>query len=231
MILPSPFQDQQSRCDAERSHSGRDGQKPIEDDDDEEYDEEEEEDLPMVSVLLRLFMSVLWRTENTNFFCICFLQISQIFSLADNAAGGGTDIENQLMKLLHSLRISVLPILWYAIMVEGPQLQLIQCSKQSNMTDTMVLIDPGFFYQVTVQKQPLLPTHPLYDNYPACLTSVTEVVNLLLGLEKYAVCQGLSPKESSPKKDPIVLERASTCDFLVKRNVSICNHCRALQGL
>ncbi|XP_035007988.1 methyl-CpG-binding domain protein 1b isoform X5 [Hippoglossus stenolepis] len=197
--------DQQSKCDAERSHSGRDGQKPIEDDDDdEEDDEEEEEDLPM---------------------------ITQIFSLADNAAGSGTDIENQLMKLLHSLRISVLPILWYAIMVEGPQLQLIQCSKQSNMTDTMVLIDPGFFYQVTVQKQPLLPTHPLYDNYPACLTSVTEVVNLLLGLEKYAVCQGLSPKESSPKKDPIVLERASTCDFLVKRNVSICNHCRALQGL
>ncbi|XP_062251689.1 methyl-CpG-binding domain protein 1b isoform X2 [Platichthys flesus] len=202
--------DQQSRCDAERSHSGRYGQKPIEDDDhdddddDDEDDEEEEEDLPM---------------------------ITQIFSLAGNAAGSGTDIENQLMKLLHSLRISVLPILWYAIMVEGPQLQLIQCSKLSNMADTMVLIDPGFFYQVTVQKQPLLPTHPLYDNYPACLTSVTDVVNLLLGLEKYAVCQGLSPKESSPKKDPIVLERASTCDFLVKRNVSICNHCRALQEL
>ncbi|XP_053291591.1 methyl-CpG-binding domain protein 1b isoform X1 [Pleuronectes platessa] len=197
--------DPQSKCDAERSHSGRYGQKPIEDDDDDdEDDEEEEEDLPM---------------------------ITQIFSLAANAAGSGTDIENQLMKLLHSLRISVLPILWYAIMVEGPQLQLIQCSKLSNMTDTMVLIDPGFFYQVTVQKQPLLPTHPLYDNYPACLTSVTDVVNLLLGLEKYAVCQGLSPKESSPKKDPIVLERASTCDFLVKRNVTICNHCRALQGL
>ncbi|XP_060926485.1 methyl-CpG-binding domain protein 1b isoform X2 [Limanda limanda] len=197
--------DRQSRCDAERSHSGRDGRKPIDDDDDDEDDEEEEEeDLPM---------------------------ITQIFSLADNAAGSGTDTENQLLKLLHSLRISVLPILWYGIMVEGPQLQLIQCSKLSNMTDTMVLIDPGFSYQVTVQKQPLLPTHPLYDNYPGCLTTVTEVVNLLLGLEKYAVCQGLSPKESSPKKDPIVLERASTCDFLVKRNVSICNHCRALQGL
>ncbi|XP_069368322.1 methyl-CpG-binding domain protein 1b isoform X2 [Paralichthys olivaceus] len=190
-----------SQLDQQR-RSGRDGVKPFEDDD--EDDEDEEEELPM---------------------------ITQIYSLADNAAGSGTDIENQLMKLLHSLRTSVLPILWYAIMVEGPQLQVIQCSKQSNMTDTMVLIDPGFFYQVTVQKQPLLPTHPLYDNYPARLTSVTEVVNLLLGLEKYAVCQGLSPKESSPKKDPIVLERASTCDFLVKRNVNICSHCRALQGL
>ncbi|XP_028262849.1 methyl-CpG-binding domain protein 1b isoform X2 [Parambassis ranga] len=157
--------------------------------------------------------------------------ITQIFSLADNSAGSGMDMDNQLIKLLHSLRSSVLPILWYAIMVEGPQLQLIQCSKQSSMTDTMVLIDPGFCYQVTVQKQPLLPTHPLYDSYPARLTSVTEVVNLLLGLEKYAVCQGLPPKQPLPDKDPIILERASTCDFLVKKNVSICIHCRALRGL
>lgn len=116
-------------------------------------------------------------------------------------------------------------------MVEGPQLQLIQCSKQSSMTDTMVLIDPGFFYQVTVQKQPLLPTHPLYDCYPARLTSVTEVVNLLLGLEKYSVCQGMPPKEPLHYKDPIILERSSTCDFLVKKNVGICNNCRALHWL
>ncbi|XP_029358002.1 methyl-CpG-binding domain protein 1b isoform X2 [Echeneis naucrates] len=170
----------------------------------EEEDEEEEEELPM---------------------------ITQIFSLADNPTGSGADGENQLMKLLHSLRSSVLPILWYAIMVEGPQLQLIQCSKQSSMADTMVLIDPGFCYQVTVQKQPLLPTHPLYDNYPQRLTSVTEVVNLLLGLEKYIVCQGLPPKQPVLHRDPIILERASTCDFLVKRNVTICFNCRALQGL
>ncbi|XP_062271965.1 methyl-CpG-binding domain protein 1b [Scomber scombrus] len=171
-------------------------------DEEEEEEEEEDEELPM---------------------------ITQIFSLADNPAVSGVDIENQLMKLLWSLRSSVLPILWYAIMVEGPQLQLIQCAKQSNMVDTIVLIDPGFCYQVTVQKQPLLPTHPLYDDYPARLTSVTEVVNLLLGLEKYVVCQGLPPKEPLSNKDSITLERASTCDFLVKKNVSICFNCRALR--
>uniref|UniRef100_A0A7N9AV06 Methyl-CpG binding domain protein 1b n=1 Tax=Mastacembelus armatus TaxID=205130 RepID=A0A7N9AV06_9TELE len=165
-----------------------------------------------------------------SFFSSC-LQITQIFSLADNPAETGVDLENQLMKLLSSLRSSVLPILWYAIMVEGPQLQLIQCSKQSSMTDTMVLIDPGFCYQVVVQKQPLLPTHPLYDNYPTRLTSVTEVVNLLLGLEKYVVCQGLPPKEPQHNKDPVILDRASTCDFLVKKNVSICSNCRVLQEL
>lgn len=143
----------------------------------------------------------------------------------------GGDAESQLMKLLQSLRTSVLPILWYAIVVEGPQLQLIQCCKKSSMIDTMVLIDPGFCYQVTVQKQPLLPTHPLYDSFPARLTSVTEVVSLLLGLEKYVVCQGLSPKISHSSKNPVILERASTCDFLVNKDVSVCSGCQALQGV
>ncbi|XP_031135417.1 methyl-CpG-binding domain protein 1b isoform X3 [Sander lucioperca] len=196
--------DQLSRWDADKSHAGRDVPKHGEVEDEEEGEEEEEEEFPM---------------------------ITQIFSLADNPSGSGADMENQLMKLLHSLRSTVMPILWYAIMVEGPQIQLIQCCKQSNLTDTMVLIDPGFCYQVTVQKQPLLPTHPLYDNYPAHLTSVTDVINLLLGLEKYVVCQGLPPKEPLSNTDPIILERASTCDFLVKRNVSRCTNCRALQGL
>ncbi|XP_029907647.1 methyl-CpG-binding domain protein 1b isoform X2 [Myripristis murdjan] len=156
--------------------------------------------------------------------------ITRIFSLADNPVGTGVDTENQLLKLLEALRSSALPILWYAIVVEGPQLQLIQCAKQSSMTDTMVLIDPGFCYQVTVQKQPLLLTHPLYDDHPTHLTSVTEVVNLLLDLERYMVCQGLPPQDLSANKGPIILERASTCDFLVKKNVSICINCRALCG-
>ncbi|KAM9758221.1 methyl-CpG-binding domain protein 1b isoform 4-T12 [Menidia menidia] len=168
----------------------------------EDDDEEEEEEFPM---------------------------ITQIFSLAENPPGSGADVENQLMKLLQALRSSALPILWYAIMVEGPQLQLIQCSKQSSMADTTVLIDPGFCYQVTVQKQPLLPTHPLYDSYPAHLTSVTEVVNLLLGLEKYIVCHGLPPKELLIQKGPVILERASTCDFLVKKTESVCASCRLLR--
>lgn len=140
-------------------------------------------------------------------------------------------MESQLMKLLQALRATVLPILWYAIMVQGPQLQLIQCSKRSNMTDTIVMIDPGFYYKITVQKQPLLPTHPLYDEYPARLTSVSEVVNLLLALDKYVVCHGLSPEQNFYPKDPLILERASTCDFLVKRTKSVCNNCRVLQGL
>ncbi|XP_008408719.1 methyl-CpG-binding domain protein 1b isoform X3 [Poecilia reticulata] len=187
--------DHQSQWDTEKSHTGRNAPKHMEDDEDE------------------------------------FPMITQIFSLAENPVESGVDLENQLMKLLHSLRSSVLPILWYAIMVEGPQLQLIQCSKQSNMADTIVLIDPGFCYQVTVQKQPLLPIHPLYDIHPSRLGTATDVVSLLLSLERYVVCQGLPTKQLLFDKGPIVLERAATCDFLIKKNERICACCKALQEL
>ncbi|XP_024126945.1 methyl-CpG-binding domain protein 1b isoform X4 [Oryzias melastigma] len=173
------------------------------DEEEEEDDDDEEEELPM---------------------------ITQIFSLAENSFGGSADMDNQLIKLLHALRSSVLPILWYAIMAEGPQLQLIQCSKQSSMSDTIVVIDPGFCYQVTVQKQPLLATHPLYDSFPARLTSVSEIVSLLLGLEKYTVCHGIPSREALPHNGPVILERASTCDFLVKKNEEVCENCRSLCG-
>lgn len=152
--------------------------------------------------------------------------ITQIYSLADDPSDVNT--EHQLTKLLTSLRSSVLPILWYAIMVEGPQLQLVQCSKQSSMTDTIVQIDPSFLFKVTVQKHPLLPTHPLYDSHPPHLRSITEVVDLLLDLDKYSVCHGLPPTESVVSRSPIILERAPTCEFLIRKSDTICTNCRML---
>lgn len=186
----------------------------------------------MVSVLVVFFELA---TDNPLFsccfLCVHFLQITQIFSLADNPNENSIDHENQLMKLLHSLRSSVLPILWYAIMAEGPQLQLIQCSKESTMADTVVLINPGFYYYVTVQKQPLLPTHPIYNKLPSRLTTTREVVNVLLALARYDVCRGLPPKEPTLQFGPIVLERASTCEFLVTKNETVCANCRSLTRL
>ncbi|XP_068450945.1 methyl-CpG-binding domain protein 1b isoform X2 [Clinocottus analis] len=215
--------DQLSRWDAVKLRAGRVSRKYAEeieeDDDDDEDDDDEEEEAEEEEE----------EEEEEDEEDEELPMITQIFSLADNPSGNSADIENQLMKLLQSLRSSAMPIMWYAIMVAGPQLQLVQCSKQSSLSDTIVLIDPGFCYQVTVQKQPLLPTHPLYDQYPARLTSVTMVVSLLLGLEEYVVCQGLPPKEPVSKTDPIILERASTCDFLVKKKVSVCTNCRALR--
>ncbi|XP_077583342.1 methyl-CpG-binding domain protein 1b isoform X1 [Stigmatopora nigra] len=154
--------------------------------------------------------------------------ITQIFSLADNPVEAVDDVDSQLLKLLNSLRTTSLPILWYAVMAKGPQIQLVQCSKQSSMSDTIVLIDPGLVYYVTVQKQPLLPTHSLYRKFPHKMTSVTEVVSLLLGLEKYTICQGLPPKGPLYSHVPITLERAATCEFLVKKNNDMCFNCKLL---
>lgn len=155
-----------------------------------------------------------------------FPMITHIFSLAEqsNSVNG----ENQLANLLKSLQESELPFLWYAIMVDGPLLQLIQCSKHSSMADTMVLINSAFNYQITVQKHPLLPTHWLYDDFPSRLTHAADVVTLLAALEKYGVCHGMPPKDSYASLQPITLDRAMTCHFVVKKNVGICSNCKLL---
>lgn len=134
-------------------------------------------------------------------------------------------MEKALYNLMKSLRSSAMPQLWSAIMTEGPVLQLIQCSLQSKMTDTAVLIHTGFSYEITVQKQPLSPSHRLYEKFPERMSMVSDVVRLLLSLEKYVLCQGLPSKEPVSSNQPVVLERASTCEFLVRSKVSICNQC------
>ncbi|KAK7907489.1 hypothetical protein WMY93_016101 [Mugilogobius chulae] len=140
--------------------------------------------------------------------------ITQIYSLADEPEEGDLDKEHDLMKLLTSLRSSALPILWYAIMVEGPLMQLVQCSKQSAMADTTVLIDADFNYSVSVQRHPLLPTHSLYDAHPIQLNSVTRVVNLLLDMDKYIVCHGVPPVDAVLNRTPVILERAPTLEHI-----------------
>lgn len=152
--------------------------------------------------------------------------ITQIYSLADEP--NDLNKEDDLMKMLNSLRSSALPILWYAIMVEGPQIQLVQCSKLSAMADTTVQIDTDFQYKISVQRHPLLPTHPLYDAHSTRLDSITQVVDLLLDLDKYIVCHGVPPTQAVLRRNPIVLERAPTCKFLIKKNETICTNCRLL---
>uniref|UniRef100_A0A8C6WXT1 CXXC-type domain-containing protein n=1 Tax=Neogobius melanostomus TaxID=47308 RepID=A0A8C6WXT1_9GOBI len=152
--------------------------------------------------------------------------ITQIYSLADEPSD--LNKEHDLMKMLDTLRSSALPILWYAIMVEGPQMQLVQCSKLSAMADTTVQIDTDFNYKISVQRHPLLPLHPLYDAHPSRLDSITHVVNLLLDMDKYIVCHGVPPTQAVLRRNPIILERAPTCEFLIKKNETICTNCRML---
>lgn len=155
-----------------------------------------------------------------------FPTITQIYSLADEQSE--LNKEHDLMKMLDSLRSSALPILWYAVMVEGPQIQLVQCSKLSAMADTTVQINSDFTYNILVQRQPLLPTHPLYDAHPSHLDSVASVVALLLDLDKFIVCHGVPPTQAILSRNPIILERAPTCKFLIKKNETICTNCRML---
>ncbi|CAL9704279.1 unnamed protein product [Knipowitschia caucasica] len=154
--------------------------------------------------------------------------ITQIYSLADEPEPSDMNKENDLMKLLTSLRASALPILWYAIMADGPQIQLVQCSKRSVMADTTVLINSDFNYKVLVQRHPLLATHPLYDTHPSLLNCVTHVVNLLLDLDKYFICHGVPPNDAVLSRSPVVLQRAPTCHFLTKKNCTICRNCKLL---
>ncbi|KAK2821404.1 hypothetical protein Q7C36_020747 [Tachysurus vachellii] len=153
--------------------------------------------------------------------------ITQIFSLGgDSAADDGLDLE--LLELLTSLRDAPLPVLWCAVLAEGPRLQLLQCSKLSAMTDTMVQIEPSFRYHISVQGQPLLPTHWLYHAHPARLTSVAQVTTLLEDLERYSVCRGFKT-EPPFGPEPIVQVRAATCEFLVVPENQSCARCKNAQ--
>uniref|UniRef100_A0A8C1EEP5 Methyl-CpG binding domain protein 1b n=2 Tax=Cyprinus carpio TaxID=7962 RepID=A0A8C1EEP5_CYPCA len=158
------------------------------------------------------------------------LSITQIFSMADNDPTiQGIDINHELMPLLRSLRSMVLPVLWFCVVVEGPQLQLMQCSKRSTMADTIIHIEPNFHYHISVQGQPLLPTHRLYNSHPSRLTTTKEIVALLEDLEMYSVCQGSGHKKSTTGSEPVVPERAATCDFLVFSETERCEKCKTLQ--
>ncbi|XP_026131425.1 methyl-CpG-binding domain protein 1b [Carassius auratus] len=155
--------------------------------------------------------------------------ITQKFSMGDNDPTiQAIDINHELMPLLRSLRSMVLPVLWFCVVVEGPQLQLMQCSKRSTMADTVIHIEPHFHYHISVQGQPLLPTHRLYDSHPPRLTTTKEIVALLEDLERYSVCQGSGHKKSTTGSEPVVPERAATCDFLVFSETECCEKCKAL---
>ncbi|KAL4622578.1 methyl-CpG-binding domain protein 1-like isoform X2 [Arapaima gigas] len=152
--------------------------------------------------------------------------ITQIFSLADTAhIGTELPLNCELLQLLEDLRKAVLPVHWVGLMVEGPRLQLVQCSKLSTMADTVVQIEPGFRYQVSVQDHPLILTHPLYEAHPGELASVAHVISLLLDLERYTVCQGYPVTVSQAGLEPTPYVRAATCDFLVLQINERCAKC------
>ncbi|XP_060788423.1 methyl-CpG-binding domain protein 1a isoform X2 [Neoarius graeffei] len=139
--------------------------------------------------------------------------------------------DSGLLELLTSLRRTILPAHWVGVMANGPILQLFQCSKLSPMADTVLQIEPGFLYQISVQNQPLLPTHAVYERHPARLTSVSQVVALLLDLEELNVCQGYQSFEANSQREPLLCARAALCQLLVPQDEDCCDKCQECNPL
>ncbi|XP_053481673.1 methyl-CpG-binding domain protein 1a isoform X2 [Ictalurus furcatus] len=149
----------------------------------------------------------------------------EIYSLPDSTESSSVR-DSGLLELLTSLRRTILPAHWVGVMANGPILQLFQCSKLSPMADTVLQIEPGFLYQISVQNQPLLPTHALYERHPARLTSVSQVVTLLLDLEELNVCQGYQSFEANSQREPLLCARAALCQLLVPQDEDCCDKCQ-----
>lgn len=133
--------------------------------------------------------------------------------------------DSGLLELLTALRHTVLPAHWVGVMAKGPLLQLFQCSKLSPMADTVLQIETDFYYQINVQNQPLLLTHPIYERHPQRLSSVSLVVALLLDLEEQSVCQGYQNFEAEPRQGPLLCARAALCQLLVPQDDECCEKC------
>ncbi|XP_048873320.1 methyl-CpG-binding domain protein 1a isoform X4 [Brienomyrus brachyistius] len=149
--------------------------------------------------------------------------ITEIFSLAESSPLDG-GVDQELLRLLEALRRAVLPAHWVGVMVTGPRLQLLQCSKLSTMADTVLHIEPDFSYHISVQELPLLLTHRLYEAHPPRLASTSEVTSLLLDLENYSVCQGY-PAFEMPHREPVLHMRAAACELLVLQSEERCDKC------
>ncbi|XP_046726982.1 methyl-CpG-binding domain protein 1a isoform X2 [Silurus meridionalis] len=154
----------------------------------------------------------------------------EVYSLPDSTESSSIR-DSKLLELLTSLRRTILPAHWVGVMANGPILQLFQCSKLSPMADTVMQIEPDFVYQISVQNQPLLPTHAVYERHPARLTSVSQVVNLLLDLEEMNVCQGYQSFEANSQREPLLCARAALCQLLVPQDEDCCEKCQECNPL
>nr|XP_046200749.1 methyl-CpG-binding domain protein 1a isoform X2 [Oncorhynchus gorbuscha] len=159
-------------------------------------------------------------------------EITETFSLADGSESCRDEREAALFGFLRALRRTVLPAHWVGVMARGPLIQLLQCSKLSTMADTVLQIQPGFCFQVTVQGQPLLLTHPLYEVHPPRLGTITQLVTLLLDLETLMVCPGFPVRlpalgdRGMEVMEPVLCVRAAICELLVPLEEERCERCR-----
>ncbi|XP_029993790.1 uncharacterized protein LOC115421925 [Sphaeramia orbicularis] len=97
------------------------------------------------------------------------------------------------LQLLKALWTTMLPAQWVVVVAEGPELQLLQCSRLSLMTNTIVHIQSDLSFFITVEGRRLPDTHMLYQTHKWTITHIHQLVSLLLHLEGLVVCSGSSP--------------------------------------
>ncbi|XP_078392412.1 methyl-CpG-binding domain protein 1a isoform X2 [Cetorhinus maximus] len=147
--------------------------------------------------------------------------ITQIFSLGSPYMM--MTLEPLLRNFMQELMVMPLPASWVVCSSLGPDVQLIQLSRKSPVSDAVVQIRPGFFFHVLVRGLPVPLGHRLYRSHPAQLTTVDDVVDLISDLETYRVCAGY-PQLRNAKPPPAAVaallprERSSYCEVLVDKD-------------
>ncbi|XP_015261724.1 PREDICTED: methyl-CpG-binding domain protein 1 isoform X3 [Gekko japonicus] len=129
-----------------------------------------------------------------------------------------SQLDSVLREFLTELNEIPLPAHWEVLpLLGGPDLRLVQRSKQSTMSAAVIHIRPGLFFHVVVRNLPVPPEHELYASHPARLTTVDEVVELICDLEAYRLCPGWPAGWHAG-------ERSQACDVLVYSGC--CPQCR-----
>ncbi|XP_056240674.1 uncharacterized protein LOC130174647 isoform X2 [Seriola aureovittata] len=91
----------------------------------------------------------------------------------------------------------------------------------SSMADTMVHIQPDRCFYITVQSRLLPDTHTLYHTHTQRITHLSQVVSLLLELERLIICRGSMVRSSTCQLEV----RSPTCHLLVAPPFLTCLPC------
>ncbi|GLD69027.1 uncharacterized protein AKAME5_002034000 [Lates japonicus] len=138
---------------------------------------------------------------------------------SDDVTGG-----RGLLRLLQAVRRAELPPHWVAVLADGPELQLLQCSRLSSMADTVIHIRPDRCFYITVQSRRLPDTHTVYRTHTHRITHLSQLVSLLLKLERLNVCRGSRLRSSACRAQV----RSPACHLLLATPCLTCLPC--LQG-
>ncbi|XP_020560600.1 uncharacterized protein LOC101166383 isoform X2 [Oryzias latipes] len=125
-----------------------------------------------------------------------------------------------LLHLLELLRRIVLPAHWVGVLADGPEVQLLQCSRLSAMTDTIVHIQPNLCFYITVQNLLLPDSHRVHQDYTHTVSHLSQLVSLLLDLESLTVCKSLKVQFPTSLQVP-----SFDCHLLVAPSCITCLPC------